>query len=73
MLEADALQRVGQLDVDGKVVGVELQPIVGREAAVFADVHRECGDGAVDGELPVLIAVGAGLEGDRERRRGGHG
>ena len=30
MLEADALQRVGELDVDAEVVGVELQLVVVR-------------------------------------------
>ena len=29
MLEADALQRVGELDVDAEVVGVELELVVG--------------------------------------------
>ena len=45
MLEADALNRVGQLDVDAEIVGIELQPVVGREAGVFLHVHRQRRDG----------------------------
>ena len=47
---------VGQLDVDAEVVGVELQlVVVGPQAGVFAHVHGQRGDGAVDGQLPVLV------------------
>ena len=64
MLEAQPLHRVGELDVDAEVVGVELEPVVGREARVFADVHRERGDRAVDLERPVPVRAGGNLEGD---------
>ena len=33
MLEADALQRVGELDVDAEIVGVELELVVVRPQA----------------------------------------
>ena len=36
MLEADALDRVGELDVDAEVVRVQLQLVVGRQAGVLA-------------------------------------
>ena len=41
MLEADALERVVQLDVDAEVVRVELELVAGADAAVLGDVHRE--------------------------------
>ena len=40
MLEADALNRVGELDVDAEVVRVQLEPVVGRQAGVLLHVHR---------------------------------
>ena len=58
MLEAEALDRVGELDVDAEVVGVELQPVVRRQPGVFLHVHRQRRDRAVERELPVPVAVG---------------
>ena len=65
VLEADALQRVVQLDVDAQVVAVELELVAGAEAAVFVDVHRQRGDRAVEAELPVPVLRGVGLVVDR--------
>ena len=65
MLEADALQRVGELDVDAEIVGVEFELVVVRpQAGVFLDVHRQRRDRAVEGELPVLVLIGRGFERD---------
>ncbi len=64
MLEAKALHRVGELDVDPEVVRVELQGVPGREAAVGIDLHLERGDGAVDRETPVPVAVWVAFEVD---------
>ena len=64
VLEAEALDGVGELDVDAEVVGVQLQLVVRRQAGVLADVHRERGDRAVEGQLPVLVAVGVGFKSD---------
>ena len=64
MLEADAVQRVGELDVDAQVVAVELELVARRERLVLGDVERERGDRALAGEFPVVVAVGLGLEGD---------
>src|SRR5687768_9034199 len=64
MLEADAVQRVGELDVDAEVVAVELELVAGVERLVLGDVEREGRDRAVEGELPVVVAVGLGVEGD---------
>ena len=64
MLEAQALDGVGELDVDAEIVGVELQLVVRRQARVLAHVHRERGDRAVEGQLPVLVVVRVGIKGD---------
>ena len=56
MLEADALYRVVQFDVDAEVVGVELELVAFADAAVLGDVQGQRGDGAVEGELPVPVA-----------------
>ena len=59
MLEAQALQGVGELDVDAEIVRIQLELVVVRpQAGVFAHVHRERRDVAVDGQLPVLVLVG---------------
>ena len=65
MFEADALQCVGELDVDAEVVRIQFEPVVRRQTGVFADIHRQCGDRAVERELPVPIPIGMGVEGDR--------
>ncbi len=70
VLEADALVGVGEFDVDAKVVGIELQLIAFEETALLVNVHRQGGDGAVDGELPVAIARGVGGEIDPPRSVG---
>ena len=55
MLEPDALNSVCQLDVDAQIVRVELEAVIVTESAVFADVHRECGDLALERQLPVPV------------------
>ncbi len=60
--EAQALDRVGELDVDPEIVGVELERIAGNQSALFADVHRQRRDLALDVELPVTVAGWIGLE-----------
>ncbi len=62
MLEADALDRVGELDVDAEIVGIELEAIVGREPGIFLYVHRQRRDRPVEGELPVFVAFRGGVE-----------
>ncbi len=58
MLEADALQRVGELDVHAQVVRVELELVARADAAVLGHVHGERGDRTLEGELPVAVARG---------------
>ena len=68
MLEAQALQDVGELDVDAEIVRIQLELVVVRpQPGVFAHVHGERRDVAVDAELPVLVLVGGGFESDRRR------
>ena len=57
MLEADALNRISQLDVDAEVVRVQLELVVGREPAVLLHVHRQRRDRTVERQLPVAIAA----------------
>ena len=65
VLEPQPLHRVGQLDVDAEVVGVELELVAGREAARLVDVEREGGDPVVDAQAPVTVAIGCGAHVDR--------
>ena len=58
MLEAQPLDRVGELDVDAEVVRVQLQPVVGRQPGVLLHVHRQRRDGAVERQLPVAVLSG---------------
>jgi hypothetical protein len=61
MLEADAVQRVGEFDVDAEVVAVELQLVAGAQAGVLGDVHRQRRHRAVEREPPVAVARWVGL------------
>ena len=66
MFEADALNGVGELDVDAEVVGVELEAVVVAKAAVLAHVHAECRDRTV-----TWTASSDGTATDASRRRSG--
>src|SRR6185503_19942416 len=65
MLETDSLQRIGELDVDAEIVGIELELVAWTNPAVFVDPHRERREGAVERELPVRIALRARFVADR--------
>ena len=56
--------RVGQLDVDAEVVGVQLELVVALQGAILVHVHGEVGDAVLERELPVLVAAGLGAEVD---------
>ena len=62
MLEANALDRIGQLDVDAEVVRVQLEPVVGGEPGIFLHVHRQRRDSAIEGQLPVPIFFRGSVE-----------
>ncbi len=62
VLEAQALDGVVQFDVDGEIVGIELELAVGKQPARRVDVHDELRDFAVGLDPPVAIAAGLSLE-----------
>ena len=66
VLEAEALDRVGELDVDAEVVGVQLEPVVRRQAGVFLHVHRQRRNGPSNVSFQWSVAVGRGLEHHRD-------
>ena len=72
MREPQALHGIGELDVDGQVVGVALQLDLAVLTAERLHLHRQASDVAVDGERPVPISAGVRLE-RRQARRGGRG
>ena len=67
MLEPQALDGVGELDVDAEVVGVQLELVPGPERPVRVDVQQQARDGAVDVELPVRVAARIGFEVTHEK------
>src|SRR5262249_43287350 len=64
MLEAQPLDRVGQFDIDAEIVGVELEIVAIEQPRFLVDVHHQCGDFAVDSQLPMAIARRLGLKTD---------
>ena len=66
MLEAQALQRVGKLDVDAQVVGIELELVAGHDAAILVDVERQRRDRAVHREPPMDVAIRVRIEGHHQ-------
>src|SRR5688572_26142125 len=82
MLEADAVERIVELDVHAQVIAVQFQPVAGSEAAVLGDVQRQRCNGALARKLPVPVSrrvgtvVDHGLGGHRtlsgrQRAKGG--
>ncbi len=63
VLEAQALQRIRKFDVDAEIVGIELEPVAGPDAALLGDVERERRRLAIDRELPMHVTVGMRIEG----------
>src|SRR6516164_357149 len=55
MLEAQPLERIGELDVDAEIVALE-QP------RFLVDIHDQRGHFAINLELPMVIASGLGLK-----------
>jgi hypothetical protein len=62
MLEAQSLDRVGELNIDAEIVGVELELVAFVEPAFLIHVQGERRDVAVDGELPMAVTRRVGLE-----------
>ena len=61
MLKADAVDGVGELDIDAEIVAVELELIAGAQAGVLVEIGEERRDRPVEFELPVLVARRRGL------------
>ncbi len=62
MLESESPDGVGELDVDGEVVRVELELVFVTEASGGIDVHIQIRDTAIESETPVLVSIGMGLK-----------
>jgi hypothetical protein len=60
MLETQPLHRIGQLDIDPEIVGIELQFGAGEQAAGGIDIERQRRHGPFAGETPMPIAAGLG-------------
>ena len=57
VLESQPLHRIGKLDVDAEVVGIELERVSRAEAARLVDVEQQGGDAALDAQAPVAVAI----------------
>jgi hypothetical protein len=64
VLEAEAGDRVEELEVHPKVVAVGLQGVSVPEGALLLHIHRQASQGRLDLEPPVDVAVRMGLEAD---------
>jgi hypothetical protein len=65
VLEAHALDDIGEFNVDAEIIGIELEFIALEQTAGFIDVHEYRRDFAVICDAPVPITVGIGLKIDR--------
>src|SRR5207247_1311329 len=70
VLEAQALHRVLELDINAQVVRVQLQDVPGPERLVLLDVPDDAGHLTLNLQPPVHVPVGCRLEPDGCRRRG---
>ncbi len=70
MLEAQPLHRVGELDVDAEIVGIQLELVALEQAAILVDIHGQRRDVALDIQLPVPVARRIGLKIDVSRAAG---
>ena len=62
MFKADALDGIGEFDIDAEVVGIEFEFVTLGERLVFLDIHGEGRDGTGSLDFPVLIALGRRLK-----------
>ena len=70
MLEAQPLYGIRKLDIDAKVIGIQLEQIALEQAAVLVHVHGQGGDIARHVQLPVPVFRRLGLEIDEGRAVG---
>src|SRR2546428_11596306 len=57
VLETQTLHGIIELDIDTKIIGIELQLIARHQRRVFLDVHSQRGDPPLDAQFPVLVAL----------------
>ena len=62
VLEAQAVERIGKLDVDAEIVGIEFEVVALEQRTLLVDVHQQRRDVAVGPQLPVPVARRIGLE-----------
>ena len=67
VLEPQPLHGVCQLNIDAKIVGIQLQLVAAQQRRIGIDIHRQRGDGTIERQFPVLVAAGVGLEVDHAR------
>ena len=67
MFETQPLHRIGKLDIDAEIVGIQLELIAFEQAAILIDVHGQRRDLAVDIQLPMPVARRLGLKIDVPR------
>src|SRR6185437_2335115 len=64
MLEADAVQRIVELDIDAEIIGIELELVAGLDAARLIDIEHQRRDIGRHVEPPMPIALGLRVERD---------
>ena len=62
MLETQPLHRIGQLDVDAEIIGIQLELITFEQSAVLVDIHGQRRDLSINRKLPVPVARRIGLK-----------
>ena len=66
MLEADAIDRIVEFDVDTEVVAVQLELVSGTQPGVLVKVGSKGRNRPFEGQLSVLVLAGVGLVIDAE-------
>ena len=61
MLEADAVDRIVQLDIHTQVIAVELELVARAQTGVLVEIGHQRGHRAVEAQLPVPVLRGVGL------------
>jgi hypothetical protein len=55
MFEPNPLNSIRQLDIDAKIIGVELEFVAFIQSLVFLDIHGKCGDRTLNLEFPMVV------------------
>ena len=69
MLKSQALHRIGELDVNAQIVGIQLELVVRPERLILADIHDQAGDSPIDFQFPVPVLLRAGFKRDHRGSR----